>query len=141
VNFPRKALAVDVVVRGQALRVYSTHFDYGSESESERTQSAQAIVADLPSATPCVVAGDLNAAPSEPAVAALAAALTDLWTAANPANLGLTYPATAPTGRIDYQFGSGGLGGALLGAKLLDEEQASVLLSDHLGIATATSFP
>ncbi len=140
-NFPRKALAVDVLVRGQALRVYCTHFDYGTESEGERTQSAQAIVADLPSTTPAVVAGDLNAKPGEPAVAVLTAGLSDLWATANPSNPGLTFPATSPTARIDYQFGSTQLASALLGAKLLDEQQGSVWLSDHLGLATAVSFP
>ncbi len=140
-TFPRRALAVDVVVRGQALRVYSTHFDYGAGAETERTQSAEAIVADLPASSATVVAGDLNADPAEPAVAVLAGALTDLWTATNPSDLGRTFPASGPTKRIDYVFGSPQLGGALLGAKLLDEQQGSVLLSDHFGVAAAASFP
>ncbi|MBW2454559.1 MAG: endonuclease/exonuclease/phosphatase family protein [Deltaproteobacteria bacterium] len=140
-NFPRKALAVDVVVRGQALRVYSTHFDYGTGSETERTQSAEAIVADLPGSGATVVAGDFNADPGEPAIAVLAGALTDLWTAANPSQPGRTFPASSPTERIDYLFGSADLSSALLGAKLLDEQQGGVLLSDHFGVAMAASFP
>jgi len=140
-NFPRTALAVDVTVRGQALRVYSTHFDYGTSSEAQRTQSAQDIVADLPTTGAAVVAGDLNADPAEPAIAVLAGALTDLWTAANPQDPGLTFPATSPAERIDYVFGSTQLGTDLLGAKLLNEQQGSTLLSDHLGVAAAATFP
>lgn len=141
VQIPRKALAVDVVIRGQPLRFYSTHFDFGADAAAARRQSAEAIVADLPSAGIAIVGGDLNAQSGEPAYQTLSDALIDLWSRANPNTAGDTFPAAAPTGRIDYLFGSGSLGAALTGAKLLDEENAGVFSSDHLGVATAVSYP
>lgn len=141
VHFPRKALAVDVTVRGQALRLYSTHFDYGTESADARTQSAEAILADLPAGRPAIVAGDLNANPQSAAVATLSSTLVDLFPRANPSQPGLTFPASDPDTRIDYLFAPDAVAQALLGARLLDETEGTVLLSDHLGVAVAVTFP
>lgn len=140
-QIPRKALAVDVVVRGEPLRFYTTHFDFGSQAATARRQAAEAIVADLPAAAVAIVGGDLNAGSGEPAYQVLSEALTDLWSRANPNANGDTFPANDPTGRIDYLFAPSSLAAALTGAKLLDEESAGVFLSDHLGLATAVSFP
>lgn len=141
-NFPRKAIGVDVVVRGEALRFYATHFDYGSANQSVRAQSAQAILADAPVGVRTFVAGDLNAEPGEPGPAELAGELVDLWGAANPSSPGLTMPASAPTRRIDFVFASPASPPALepLGARLLDESEGAVLLSDHLGVAAAVGW-
>jgi len=141
VHFPRKALAVDLKPRGSALRVYVSHFDYGAEAAAAREQSADAIVADLPVASHSIVAGDLNTTPDSNAIAKLTAALDDLWAKSNPNQDGVTFPASNPDGRIDYVLGSSQLAGALLGAKLLDEQDGNVLLSDHLGVAVAFAFP
>ncbi|MBI4703157.1 MAG: endonuclease/exonuclease/phosphatase family protein [Deltaproteobacteria bacterium] len=141
VHFPRKALAVDVSVRGAPLRFYSTHFDYGEDASAARAAAAAAILADLPAPGPAIVAGDLNAGPAEPGPADLAAALVDLWPAANPSQTGATMPAGKPTRRIDYLFASPSLGGKLLGAKLLDEHDGALWLSDHRGVAAAVLVP
>jgi len=137
---PRKAIAADVTVRGQALRFYSTHFDFGTENADVRQQAAAAMVADFGSG-PVIVGGDLNASPDEPAVATLTTALGDLWTAANPSDAGLTFPADAPARRIDYLFGTAAPSRGLLGAKILDETAGGTWLSDHRGVAAAFSFP
>lgn len=134
-NFPRKALAVELVVRGKPLRFYATHFDYGTANASVRKASAEAILADLPSGTAAIVAGDLNAEPSAPGPTELAAALGDAWSLANPSQPGLTMPASAPTRRIDYVYATSSL--APLGTRLLDEASGGVWLSDHLGVAAA----
>ena len=42
-----------------------------------------------------------------------------------------------PTRRIDYVFVSSSLSGGLVGAKVLDESQGAVYLSDHRGVAAA----
>jgi len=132
-NFPRKALAVELVVRGKPLRFYTTHFDYGTANAAVRKASAEAILADLPSGVTAIVAGDLNAEPSAPGPTELAAALGDAWSLANPSQLGLTMPASGPTRRIDYVYASSSL--APLGARLLDDASAGIWLSDHLGVA------
>ena len=142
-NFPRKAIGVDVDVRGRPLRFYATHFDYGAGNASVRAASAETILADLPGDRPAVVAGDLNAEPGEAGPAELATQLVDLWAAANPLTPGLTMPASDPTRRIDYLFASPVEAApvlAPLGARLLDEAEAGVLLSDHLGVAAAVGW-
>ena len=142
-NFPRKALGVDAVVRGRALRFYGTHFDYGSANQAVRAASAQAILADMPVGVPTFVLGDLNAEPGESGPMELAGQLEDLWTVANPSQLGLTMPATAPTRRIDFVFASTPASPPALealGARLLDESEGGVLLSDHLGVAAAIAW-
>lgn len=142
-NFPRKAIGADVTVRGRALRFYATHFDYGSGNAAVRAAAAQAILADLPGGRPSIVAGDLNAEPGEGGPEELAAELVDLWASANPSSPGLTMPASAPTRRIDYLFVSPSVAPPVLsplGAKLLDESEAGVLLSDHLGVAAALGW-
>lgn len=142
-NFPRKAIGVDLVVRGRALRFYATHFDYGSANQAVRAQSAQLILADAPVGVPTFVAGDLNAEPGESGPLELADALVDLWAAANPSQPGLTMPASGPTRRIDFVFASAPAAPPVLeplGARLLDEAEDGVLLSDHLGVAAAVAW-
>jgi endonuclease/exonuclease/phosphatase family metal-dependent hydrolase len=134
-NFPRKALALELVVRGKPLRFYATHFDYGTANAAVRKASADAILADLPTGTAAIVAGDLNAEPSAPGPIELAAALGDAWLLANPSQLGLTMPASAPTRRIDYVYATSSL--EPLGACMLDDAAGGVWLSDHLGVAAA----
>jgi endonuclease/exonuclease/phosphatase family metal-dependent hydrolase len=46
--------------------------------------------------------GDFNAVPSAPSVVAVAAFLTDAWTALYPDQTGYTIPVRKPTRRIDY---------------------------------------
>lgn len=136
-QIPRKALAADVVVGGEALRLYSTHFDFGVEHDAVRKEAAEALIADFPASGWVVVGGDLNAAPNEPAIDVLGDALTDWWSSANPSSAGLTFPADAPTRRIDYLFGPAL---ALVGAKLLDESEGGTWLSDHRGVAVAVAL-
>jgi endonuclease/exonuclease/phosphatase family metal-dependent hydrolase len=130
-------------VRGRALRFYATHFDYGSANQAVRAQSAQLILADAPVGVPTFVAGDLNAEPGESGPLELADALVDLWAAANPSQPGLTMPASGPTRRIDFVFASAPAAPPVLeplGARLLDEAEDGVLLSDHLGVAAAVAW-
>jgi endonuclease/exonuclease/phosphatase family metal-dependent hydrolase len=140
-QIPRKAIAIDVDVRGTPLRFYTTHFDFGSAAETARQQAAEAIVADLPASSLAIVAGDLNADPAEPAFFTLSDVLTDLWGAANPSSPGATFPSDAPSVRLDYIFVSPLATGALLGAKRLDEASGTTLLSDHLGVVVAFTLP
>jgi len=141
VHFPRKALAIDVTVRGAPLRFYTTHFDYGGDAAQAREQSALAIVADLPTDRAAIVGGDLNCTPDSQAIGNLTATQVDLWAQANPSDLGLTMPADSPHSRIDYLFTKAPLGAKLLGGRILAENEGGVYLSDHRGVAIALSYP
>ncbi len=140
--FPRKAIAADVTVRGQALRFYSTHLEFGGNNETLRGQQAAVIAESLP-AYPAVVTGDFNDVPGSPAVMALAGAggLVDGWAHARPNDPGLTFPASAPTRRIDFLLLSPALASGVTGAKALDARRGATWLSDHRGQALVLAFP
>ena len=141
-HFPRRALWVDVAVRGVPLRFFATHLDFSFEARAARLESARRIIASLPADRPSIVAGDLNAEPEhEPVTALREATLVDLWIRANPNRRGLTFPAAAPSRRIDYLFASPELAERVRGATLLDEREAATLMSDHLGVAAALDLP
>lgn len=93
-----------VSVRGQRLTVLTTHLDYRADPSVRRAQVGE-ILAMLDSVRgPVIVAGDLNATPDAPELQPLFARLRDAWLGAG--EPGLTYPASAPTKRIDYILAS-----------------------------------
>ncbi|MFH1809825.1 MAG: endonuclease/exonuclease/phosphatase family protein [Pseudomonadota bacterium] len=140
-NFPRKAVAVDVMVAGHGIRFYATHLEFGANNQTTRQGQAAAILADLPGSGSVFVGGDFNATPDEPALVTLRGALADLWQRANPSDPGLTMPAAVPTRRIDYLMSRSPCVGALQGARLLDEHSGSTWLSDHRGVAATCTWP
>jgi endonuclease/exonuclease/phosphatase family metal-dependent hydrolase len=140
-SFGRKAISADVTVRGQALRLYSTHLEYGTQNESTRVQELQAILADVPGDRPTLLLGDFNARPDSSAVAVLRPTMTDAWSRANPSLPGLSFPAHNPTGRIDYIWISSSHGDRVQGARMLDDRAGSTWLSDHRGVAAAFRWP
>lgn len=83
-------------VRGTPVRVLVTHLDYRADPSVRRAQVAETLA--LLDATPTLLLGDLNASPEAPELAPLLARLHD----AAPSGSSLTYPAVAPTKRIDY---------------------------------------
>jgi endonuclease/exonuclease/phosphatase family metal-dependent hydrolase len=137
VLFQRKAAWIDVTVRGQALRFLGTHLDVGPEAGDVRTASAAQILTVAPTDRAFFVAGDMNAGPSSPPIDLFSGALVDLWSAANPLQPGLTYPASAPIDRIDWIFASDTVAVDVIGARQLDESLGATLLSDHFGVAAA----
>jgi len=136
--FPRKAIRVEVDVRGASLIFYGTHFEFGRDHAAVRESAARAILADAMNAQRVFFAGDLNDTPGSLAVDALSARWTDLWEAANPTDPGATFPASGPQRRIDFIFSDRA---APLGARLLDDTESGVLLSDHYGVAVAVPWP
>lgn len=139
--FPRKAWAVDVTVRGTLFRFYGTHLEFGTQNAAIRAQQAQAIAADFPAHGRVVVAGDFNATPDTAAVSSFIPPLVDAWATAMPTQAGATFPANAPTRRIDHILVASAMAAGMQGAMLLDEHQGSVWLSDHRGVAVMLVFP
>ena len=88
------------LVRLRGLTVVSVHLPL---RETERLAHVAAVLDRLRDAGPCVVAGDLNELPDGPSWAALAALVAD------PGGCGPTYPARAPTRRIDAVLTTSGV--------------------------------
>ena len=90
-------------VHGREVLFMNTHLD-ARRDPAEREHSAgelRTIVAAA-GALPVIMVGDFNAVPSAPSVVAVAAFLTDAWTALYPDQTGYTIPVRKPTRRIDY---------------------------------------
>jgi endonuclease/exonuclease/phosphatase family metal-dependent hydrolase len=102
----RRALAIAVVeINGKRLIAASTHLDLRDEP---RQRHAQEILAHLTRAedrykAPVVLAGDINEEPGGPTWTALTTRFNDAYHQA-PTHAELTFPARAPTRRIDAIF-------------------------------------
>lgn len=86
-------------VHGTPVHVLNTHLDYRRDPAVRATQVRE-MLAHIDTTVPTLVFGDMNASPSAPELQPLLARLHDAWSAASGA--GFTYPADAPTERIDY---------------------------------------
>jgi endonuclease/exonuclease/phosphatase family metal-dependent hydrolase len=95
----RGLLEAVVNVRGLKVRAMTTHLQH--DNANSRLQQAN-VVAEAVAASrePVVLTGDLNAPPTAPEVTAITAHLRDNGDAN-------TYPAEAPTARIDYVLTDG----------------------------------
>jgi endonuclease/exonuclease/phosphatase family metal-dependent hydrolase len=99
--YPRGALVADVHRAGVRIHVIATHL---SLHPAERRRHAEELVALVDRLrTPAIVGGDLNERPDARGVAVLGNRLRDAWLLAGGAD-GETFPAGAPTARIDYLF-------------------------------------
>lgn len=101
---PRGLLEVVLAAPDGPVRVLTTHLTPGRPDS--RMLQARAVAARIArSPQPVLLLGDLNAEPGSPEVRLLTALLTD-------AGGGPTFPADAPTQRIDYVLGEGRFSGA-----------------------------
>jgi CubicO group peptidase (beta-lactamase class C family)/endonuclease/exonuclease/phosphatase family metal-dependent hydrolase len=94
---------VELNVRGERVHVYNTHLDYRADPAVRRAQVAdmlRVMAEDRGKAR--VLLGDFNAIPTALELAPLWTELVDAWAMTDPASPGMTYPAQAPTKRIDY---------------------------------------
>ena len=85
-------------VRGVRVHVLNTHLDYRRDPAARATQVRE-MIAHVDTTAPTLVFGDMNASPSAPELQPLLALLHDAWGGRAD---GFTYPAEAPTERIDY---------------------------------------
>lgn len=93
-------LDATIDVQGIAVHVFDTHLDYRRDPAVRRTQVGEMLARIDASPGPTLVFGDMNATPAAPELAPLRARLHDAWDPSN--GPGDTYPAEAPTERIDY---------------------------------------
>jgi len=88
-------------VRGTLVRVFNTHLDYRADPRVRRQQVSEMVARIGAASEPTIVFGDMNAKPDAPEIQPLLRRLRDAWSVAG-AGPGLTYPADAPSERIDY---------------------------------------
>ncbi len=117
----RGLLRARILARGSRVDVYTTHLQHNTPS-IRAAQASRIVELVGQRSCPALLTGDLNATPQEEPTRILTAELADSWPAAGGA--GFTYPAEAPTKRIDY----------VLHSESVRASQAEVLptaVSDH----------
>jgi endonuclease/exonuclease/phosphatase family metal-dependent hydrolase len=102
-----------------------THID-SRRDDAERMQNAPEILATVAEHGLVAVGGDFNDLPGSRVHAALCGSLVDCWSEADPDGEGGTYPAAAPTKRIDWLLRSTGAGWRTRAARVVPTEA-----SDH----------
>jgi endonuclease/exonuclease/phosphatase family metal-dependent hydrolase len=135
----RGLLETLINVRGVPLRFYNTHLH---TTLADRMVQTEAIAAHIQQrSTPAILAGDLNALPTEPSLQVLYELLVDVWPVARPDDDGFTFPARPtqpPNRRIDYIFVSPDVG--ISGAKV-DVDDLTVMASDHYPVVAEVVLP
>jgi endonuclease/exonuclease/phosphatase family metal-dependent hydrolase len=94
-------LEATIDVRGALVRVFNTHLDYRSDPHVRQQQVTEMLARIGEMSQPTIVFGDMNAKPDAPELQPLLHRLHDAWSSAGAGN-GFTYPAEAPSERIDY---------------------------------------
>jgi endonuclease/exonuclease/phosphatase family metal-dependent hydrolase len=120
----------EVVVQAEGARVhvYATHLDYRADPAVRAAQvdDTLAILEEDPEGAQQVLVGDFNAPPDAAELAPLWEHLVDTWAVAGEGS-GHTYPALAPTKRIDYVTHSPNV-------RTLDVAVENTPASDHLPV-------
>lgn len=123
---PRVAQLILTNVRGDNWSVLNTHIDPADPQAraQEVAQILETIAFQRAESIPFVVGGDFNSTPEDPVQQTLkSAGLRDAWLECGQGD-GFTYPADAPSKRIDYLFLTGDLHCAA--ARVIDTQ-----ISDH----------
>lgn len=140
----RVALMASLQAGSEALHVAVTHLSWPSEERPERGRQLGALLARARGYgwhnERFVLAGDLNAPPDDPAIAALAGTFQDAWASAHPNELGHTWshvnPLTGsypmPSRRLDYLFVDERA--RVQEATLCFDDPARGYVSDHFGL-------
>ncbi|MGX1027519.1 endonuclease/exonuclease/phosphatase family protein [Streptomyces sp. SAI-097] len=99
----RGLLRATIDIRGKKVEVYNTHL--AASSQADRSRQTAQIVDLIGAKKPSVLVGDFNALPNAPEAQPLREAYTDAWDGFLPGHgEGATYPASAPTERIDVIY-------------------------------------
>lgn len=133
---PRAALVAQVVAGGKRLTVVGTHLGLSQRERTAQTARLAEIVTGRPG--PVVLMGDFNALPGSPEMAQLLAGPAGLVDAHEFAGrwAGLTFPAGAPSARIDYVLVSADLADRIVAAQAHAADA-----SDHLPIVVELAWP
>jgi endonuclease/exonuclease/phosphatase family metal-dependent hydrolase len=128
-RYPRGALIARASAGSDVVWAMSVHLGLDGAERASQAARVTELAAELGGGL-VIVGGDLNATPAMGAIARIAGSLRDAWSEAGTGE-GWTFPAAAPTARIDYVFV--GEGGSIVGVKVGVEGAARA--SDHLPVA------
>jgi endonuclease/exonuclease/phosphatase family metal-dependent hydrolase len=128
-------MATVAMADGTPVRISSVHLQHRAKGTATRLAELATLLAEQPASGPRIVAGDLNAVPGGPEIAAMTntgwvSALDEAGGTAGTASL--TSPSDAPTSRIDWVFGQGV---TFADAAVLTDPRSS----DHLPVVTTVS--
>jgi endonuclease/exonuclease/phosphatase family metal-dependent hydrolase len=126
--YPRGALLARASADSGDVWAISIHLGLDGAERARHAERVTDLAASLAGGL-VVVGGDLNATPDMDATSRIAGALRDAWAQAGQ-GAGWTFPASAPTARIDYVFV--GEGGSVVGATVGAAGAATA--SDHLPV-------
>ena len=127
---PRGAAVADLGLGPGRVRAVSTHLGLHPRERAFHAERVLAIVDRYDG--PSIVGGDLNARPAQDAAVVLGERLRDVWESA--IGGGRTYPATAPTARIDYVFVTGQI-------EVADADVIQTEVSDHRPVVADLELP
>ena len=131
--YPRGALVAEIRHGAAAMHAMSVHLGLGGDERGVQAREVCALVEAL--GGPVVVGGDLNATPDRRAPARIASVLRDAWSEAGEGE-GPTFPALAPTSRIDYVF----VGGPVQIRAVSVGTGGATAASDHLPVVADLSI-
>ena len=144
----RVMVEADVQIGAQVLRVYAVHFGLPDAERAMQADFVRTMTASAPS--PRILLGDLNSVPheycpgtecSDNAYNRISVVWQDSWTAADPPPMesdGPTWPAPAPTQRIDYVFVGPGI---LVDSASVPRNPLTEVASDHLPVIVRIVLP
>ncbi|MEU9201367.1 endonuclease/exonuclease/phosphatase family protein [Streptomyces sp. NPDC048332] len=99
----RGLLHATLDVHGRKVEFYDTHL--AASSQTDRLRQTDQLVDLIGTKKPGILVGDFNALPDAPESQPLQSAFTDAWARSlHPRGDGATYPAQAPTERIDVIY-------------------------------------
>jgi endonuclease/exonuclease/phosphatase family metal-dependent hydrolase len=128
--YPRGAAVADVGLGPARLRVICVHLGLHPAERALHARQLLEIVDGHDG--PAIVAGDLNARPTQDAPRILAEHLHDVWPPA--LGEGSTYPAGSPSARIDYLF-------VTAGVEVVDARVIASSVSDHRPVVAELEIP
>jgi endonuclease/exonuclease/phosphatase family metal-dependent hydrolase len=142
--------SVDVTTSGSTVRVIATHLELSADVAT--AEAGELLAGPANTRLPVVLAGDLNSGPGTTTGAydAVAAAMTDTWTATRPGDDGYTLAlhgedyfayATTPTSRIDLIFVRGLQPVLDIRIGTNDLTPSGLYPSDHAGVVALALSP
>jgi endonuclease/exonuclease/phosphatase family metal-dependent hydrolase len=128
--YPRGAAVADLGLGPGRVRAISTHLGLHPRERAAHARHLLGLVDGYDG--PAIVGGDLNARPAQDAAMMLGERLRDVWESAIAG--GHTYPASAPSARIDYLFVTGQI-------EVADADVLETEASDHRPVVADLELP
>jgi len=135
---------IKVLDNNQPYYIVNVHFTFMEDCLGSNIKETLDLVNQWDTHIPVIIAGDMNAEPTDPSLQAFTdAGFVDTWQSLHPNDNGYSYPSDDPTKRIDYIWLRPGINQPT--TTPIDIEQIgmealnNIYPSDHLGLALGLS--